>query len=80
MMINCKKYYYTQKLNANADNSKRTWKLINEIFNKTGNNNSTIEALNIGESQTSVPSTICNYINTHFSTIGHKLANDLPLQ
>ena len=72
-----KRLHYEQEFSACAGNGKATWKLINKIINGKSSL-STTDYINTSDSQITEPKLISAYLNSHFSSIGHKLAISLP--
>ena len=60
-------------------NSRKLWKLIQEILNKTPNKGESIKAINIDGVPSYDPTTITNEFCKHFSSIGETFANKIPL-
>jgi hypothetical protein len=72
-----KKLYFTNKLDANAGNPKKTWETLNEILGKP-KKTGTVSQININETPESDPTKIANHFNTFFTSIGKKISNDIP--
>jgi hypothetical protein len=71
-----KKLHFTNKINSNIGNSKKTWETLNEILGKSKNNN-TINQLNINDMPESDPTKIANHFNAFFTSIGTKILNNV---
>ena len=71
-----KEYYF----NENFTNLRKTWKGIKSLLNRKKNKNKTINTLkNFGSNTTTNnKSIISNVLNKHFTSIGRKLAAELP--
>ena len=73
-----KELYYKNKF-INTDNDPRkTWQLINELTSRKSDKSSIKELKLNGVSIINAPD-LSNAFNNHFSSIGPKLANDIPL-
>jgi len=72
-----KKLYFTNKLDANAGNPKKTWETLNEILGKPKKTD-TVGQININESPETDPTKIANHFNNFFTSIGKKISNDIP--
>ena len=71
-----KQKYYTENLNLNTKNSKRTWELLKEAanLNKT---KTTIDKINKNDNIITNPVDIANEFNDFFTTIGVKIAENI---
>lgn len=74
---NAKKEYYRSKIKSAFGNSKRVWNVINDLL-QGKQKTTTIEKLMVNGEAVSNRSTICNEINTFFSSIGQNLDKNLP--
>ena len=70
--------YYKLKFQNNGSNPREIWKTINCITHRKKTNNSSITELKNGDESLTEPSDICEMLNSHFSSIGSKLASALP--
>ena len=77
---NEEKRYYEQEFNLRLNDSKRTWKFINEIQNKNAKllDNNPISKLCVNGVCTTQDSDIVNELNQFFTSIGANLANKIP--
>ena len=60
---------------------KKTWEGINDILGRKSRNAKPINSIktsNVGNTVTSDPSEISNIFNSHFASVGSKLAKKLP--
>ena len=64
-----KNEYYTKQINENLGNTKQTWKIVNEIVNKTSKTTK-IESIKIENEVISDNSKIPNLMNSYFCSIG----------
>ena len=71
-----KESYYKQSSEHKYD-SRRTWQTINELTSRKGNNPS-IKELIVNDVSINKTTDLANAFNEHFSTIGPKLANEIP--
>ena len=71
--------YYEQRFEEYKNNSKKMWKMINELTCRKNRDKNTIQALKLANGQlTSDAKTIANTLNEYFVNIGTNLANQLP--
>ena len=75
-----KKNYYERYFEENINNSKETWRGINDIISrKAKSDKKPIHRLVNSNSETICnPKEISNSLNTFFATVGHKLASCIP--
>ena len=75
-----KKNYYERYFEENINNSKETWRGINDIISrKAKSDKKPIHRLVNSNSETIYnPKEISNSLNTFFATVGHKLASCIP--
>lgn len=78
MLETAKRNYYMSKLNMAAGNGKETWKVIREIVKGKCNQASNIEQINVNGQKVTDPNVICNQFNSYFSSVGQKLASEIP--
>ncbi|CAH3189170.1 unnamed protein product, partial [Porites evermanni] len=57
---------------------RKTWQIIHDLTSRKAANLS-IREINLNGTSISEPSDLSNAFNDHFSSIGPKLANDIPL-
>lgn len=72
-----KRIYYGHKLNNTNGDSKKLWKVINEINGKA-NGRVEIDEMTINGQSTSDQIEICNAFNTYFVSIGENIINSVP--
>ena len=73
-----KELFYNNKfIEANGD-PRKTWQIINDPTSRKAVNSS-IREINLNGISISESSDLSNAFNDHFSSIGPKLANDIPL-
>ena len=70
--------YFREKCKEYKQNSRKLWKLIQEILNKAPNKGESIKAINIEGVPRYDPATITNEFCKHFSSIGEMFANKIP--
>ena len=70
--------YYQSQIRNNIGNSKAIWKTINELTRRKSTSNSSINELKLGELSVTEPSDLCEVLNNNFTSIGTKLASDIP--
>jgi len=68
--------YYTEKLKANSNNCRNTWKIINSILNR--NNKSQNQTIEVEEGQSRDSTQISHYINNYFVNVANNLINNVP--
>ena len=69
--------YYTNKLKENMENTKKMWKIINEILKKQKHKGAIITHININGVKTYDTRKIANEFGKHYSTIGSNLASSI---
>jgi hypothetical protein len=72
-----KKLYFKKKINDNIGNPKKTWDTLNELMGKAKKKD-LIAQLNINDVTETEPTKIANHFNSFFTSIGSKIANDVP--
>ena len=72
-----KESYYKDAQNTNKGNSRETWRFINELRSKRPKCSSIKEIIHNGTSITNSDE-LSNAFNDHFSSIGPRLANEIP--
>ena len=70
-------YYANAFIQFNGD-SRKTWQFINELKSRQ-KNNASVKELKLNENSVTNSHELSNAFNDHFSTIGTKLANEVPL-
>ena len=76
-----KQRYYFKFFNTNLTNTKKSWQGINNILGRKSRNAKLINSIknsNVVNTVTSDPTEICNIFNSHFASVGSKLAKKLP--
>ena len=71
-----KETYYKDALHENEGDSRQTWRIVNELTSRKTANLNIKEIQNEGESIYN-PQLLSEIFNTHFTTIGPKLANEI---
>lgn len=71
-----KETYYKDALHENEGDSRQTWRIVNELTSRKTANLNIKEIQNEGESIYN-PQLLSETFNTHFATIGPKLANEI---
>ena len=74
-----KNEHYTKQINENLGNTKQTWKIINEIVNKTSKTTK-IESIKIESKVITDESKIPNLMNSYFCNVGKTLKANVPHQ
>ena len=69
--------YYTKRINENLGNTKQTWKIVNEIVNKTSKTTK-IESIKIENEVISDSSKIPNLLNSCFCSTGETFRANVP--
>ena len=70
--------YYKDSFDEYQGDSRRTWKTVNELISRKSNKLSVKELVIDGVSITNSPD-LSDAFNEHFSTVGPKLADEIPL-
>ena len=81
LMCISKQQYYFKFFNTNLTNMKKAWEGINNILGRKSRNAKAINSIknsSLGNTVTSDPSEISNIFNSHFASVGSKLAKKLP--
>ena len=71
-----KETYYKDALHENEGDSRQTWRIVNELTSRKTVNLNIKEIRNEGESIYN-PQLLSETFNTHFATVGPKLANEI---
>ena len=69
--------YYSNAFSQSKGNSRKTWQTINKLTPRR-TNNTKVKELKLNGSVISNSSGLFNAFNDHFSTIGPRLANEIP--
>ena len=72
-----KRKYFTTNLDANKNDPRKTWKLINEL-NSWQHKSANIAEIKIGNQSVSSSEDIAETLNSHFTSVGQALANEIP--
>ncbi|CAF4942058.1 unnamed protein product [Pieris macdunnoughi] len=72
--------YFSNEFIKHAKNPKKMWSLINKLASNKLNKDCTPSKLIIDTKELTQTTDICAAFNTYFSTIGLKLANEIPTQ
>ena len=72
-----KRKYFTTNLDANKNDPGKTWKLINEL-NSRQHKSANIAEIKIGNQSVSSTEDIAETLNSHFTSVGRALANEIP--
>ena len=72
-----KRKYFTTNLDANKNDPRKTWKLINEL-NSRQHKSANIAEIKIGNQSVSSSEDIAETLNSHFTSVGQALANEIP--
>ena len=70
--------YYANAFIQSNGNSRKTWQMINELTSRQ-KNNASVKELRLDENSVTNSHELSNAFNDHFSTIGTKLVNEVPL-
>ena len=70
--------FYHNKINMFRNNSSKLWKLMKQIIGKQNNKTSLTDTFIINNLPNTNPTTISNSFCEYFSTIGNKLAANIP--
>ena len=73
-----KNYFTINKFIETNGDPRKTWKIINDLTSRKAVNSS-IREINLNGTSISESSNLSNAFNDHFSSIGPKIANDIPL-
>ena len=75
-----KKLYFHNYFQGNANNLKRTWQGINDLVNPKTKNTKVIMKMKHSQTQeiSHDPLVNANILNSHFASVGHRLASELP--
>ena len=71
-----KESYYKKSFNVHKNDPQRTWQTINELTSRK--NNTFVKELTVNGVSVTNPTDLSDAFNEHFSTIGLKLANEIP--
>ena len=66
------------RINSAKSDPKKTWKLINELSSRKVHEPVNVKSIKQDDTEITNPYDIANAFNTHFTTIGDSLANELP--
>ena len=68
--------YYKSQIKSNAENPRAVWKIINQLMNRNETSN-VINKIAIGDRESTDSKDIAEILNTHFTSIGQKLADQI---
>ena len=77
-MRQAKMNYYNSKCLESKTNTKRLWKLINEIIGKKNQTQTTIDAIKVDNILRHNPKTITNELGRYFANVGKAYASKVP--
>ena len=69
--------YYSNAFIQSKGNPRKTWQTFNELTSRRVNN-TTVKEIKLNDAIVSNSSELSNAFNDHFSTIGPRLANEIP--
>ena len=69
--------YYSNAFIQSKGNPQKTWQTFNELTSRRVNN-TTVKELKLNDAVISNPNELSNAFNDHFSTVGPRLANEIP--
>ena len=75
---NAKRKYFTDNLESSKSNPEKTWQLINELSSRHPNKVRNIAEIKVREQTITESSEIAEELNLHFSSVGEKLASEVP--
>ena len=75
--FNFKAFNYSNAFIQSKGNPRKTWQTFNELTSRRVNN-TTVKELKLNDAIISNSSELSNAFNDHFSTIGPRLANEIP--
>ena len=78
ILRNAKVTYFREKCNEYKQDSRKLWKLIHSILNKTSHKGECIKAINKEGVPRYDPTTMTSELCKHFSSIGETFANKIP--
>ena len=73
-----KKNYYGCKCIEFKNNTKKLWKIINEVSGKSNNKDNLIDSLKVDNLHVYESQKIANTFGNYFATVGEKFANKIP--
>ena len=74
-----KKEYYSNKVQENIGNIRQTWKIVNEIVNKTSKTTK-IDSIKVNDRVITDKKVIPNIMNTYFCSVGENLKSKIPYE
>lgn len=75
---NLRNTYYLEKCTEYRSETRKLWKLINEITHTTRNKTTLIECIKVGNIKYYNPKDITNELGQYFSTVGKRFAQNIP--
>ena len=73
-----KREYFVNNFEINKSNSKETWNLINQLSSRSSKKSVNISEIKTGTNVINTPTELAETFNLHFSTVGKKLAAEIP--
>lgn len=73
-----KRKYFTENRESSKSYPKKTWNLINELSARNPDKFSNTSDIKVWEQTITEPAKIAEELNPHFSSIGEKLASEIP--
>ena len=73
-----KREYFVNSFEINKSNSKETWNLINQLSSRSSKKSVNISEIKTGTNVINTPTELAETFNLHFSTVGKKLAAEIP--
>ena len=72
-----KKLYYEQTLESQKHNLRKTWQILKEAIGKKKGNNMNVPEMERNGTRINDPHDIAEYLNTHFTTIADRIAEQI---
>lgn len=73
-----KQRYFSENLENNKANPRKTWKLINELNSRKCNKSQNISEIKLGDQIINSPTKMSEAFNEYFTNVGPKLAQQIP--
>ena len=73
-----KREYFVNNFEINKSNSKETWNLINQLSSRSSKKSVNISEIKTGTNVINTPTELAEAFNLYFSTVGKKLAAEIP--
>ena len=74
-----KRLHVSDNLEANKDNLRKTWNVINELTSRNSGKSTNILEIKVDNKIASNPMDIAETINDHFTNVAQVLAQDIPV-